>query len=81
MSATQTAWEPSGEQTQIQPFNPAAVLAGLQRPDFEVISRWIPERAHVLDLGCGDGTLLAKLIRERAVTGYGVEKNDANIGA
>ena len=81
MSATQTAWQPSGEQTQIQPFNPAAVLAGLQRPDFEVISRWIPEHAHVLDLGCGDGTLLAKLIRERGVTGYGVEKNDANIGA
>ena len=64
-----------------QPFNPAAVLAGMDRPDFDVISRWIPEGAHVLDLGCGDGTLLAKLIRERRVTGYGIEKNDSNIAA
>ncbi len=65
----------------IQPFNPAAVLAGMDRPDFDVISRWIPEGAHVLDLGCGDGTLLAKLIRERRVTAYGIEKNDTNIAA
>ena len=65
----------------VQPFNPAAVLAGMDRPDFDVISRWIPEGAHVLDLGCGDGTLLAKLIRERRVTGYGIEKNDSNIAA
>ena len=65
----------------VQPFNPAAVLAGTDRPDFDVISRWIPEGAHVLDLGCGDGTLLAKLIRERRVTAYGIEKNDSNIAA
>lgn len=65
----------------VEPFNPAAVLAGVARPDFDVISEWIPQGVHVLDLGCGDGTLLHKLIRERAVTGYGIEKNDANIAA
>jgi methionine biosynthesis protein MetW len=62
-----------------QPFNAATVLAGSHRPDFDVIASWIPRGAHVLDLGCGEGTLLNKLLTERAVTGYGVEKNDANV--
>ena len=64
-----------------EPFNPAQVLAGSHRTDFEVIANWIPQGAHVLDLGCGEGTLLHKLITERGVTGYGVEKNDANVAA
>ena len=63
----------------IEPFNPATVLAGVRRPDFELISSWVPQGVHVLDLGCGDGTLLSKLMRERGVTGYGIEKNDRNI--
>ena len=44
-----------------------------QRYDFELISSWIPERSRVLDLGCGDGTLLAGLSATRGVTGYGIE--------
>ena len=44
-----------------------------QRYDFELISSWIPGRARVLDLGCGDGSLLAGLAATRAVTGYGIE--------
>ena len=44
-----------------------------QRYDFELISSWIPERSRVLDLGCGDGTLLAGLAATRAITGYGIE--------
>lgn len=43
------------------------------RPDYAIIREWIPERAHVLDLGCGDGTLLHHLQRTRGVTGYGIE--------
>jgi methionine biosynthesis protein MetW len=35
--------------------------------------------ARVLDLGCGDGSLLALLNRTRATRGYGVEINDDNI--
>lgn len=38
-----------------------------------IIHQWIKEQAHVLDLGCGDGTLLKHLKTERKVTGYGVE--------
>ena len=49
------------------------------RYDFELISSWIPERAHVLDLGCGDGTLLAGLAATRGVTGYGVEIDPAGV--
>jgi methionine biosynthesis protein MetW len=39
----------------------------------EIISREIPMGATVLDLGCGDGFLLERLIRERSVRGQGVE--------
>jgi methionine biosynthesis protein MetW len=35
--------------------------------------------AHVLDLGCGDGSLLAYLARERNARGYGVEIADAGV--
>jgi methionine biosynthesis protein MetW len=44
-----------------------------QRYDFELIASWIPEGSRVLDLGCGDGVLLAGLAATRRVSGYGVE--------
>ena len=50
-----------------------------QRYDFALISSWIPERSRVLDLGCGDGELLAGLAATRAVTGYGIEINPAHV--
>jgi methionine biosynthesis protein MetW len=51
------------------------------RPDFAAIAEWIPEGASVLDLGCGDGSLLRFLRDTRKVRGYGVDINDANIVA
>jgi methionine biosynthesis protein MetW len=51
----------------------------MQRFDFQLISSWIPERSRVLDLGCGDGVLLAGLAATRSVRGYGVEIDDANV--
>jgi methionine biosynthesis protein MetW len=54
--------------------------ANLQtRADFDVVSAWVPQGARVLDLGCGDGALLAKLSKERACRGYGVEIDDAAV--
>lgn len=51
------------------------------RPDFAAIAAWIPHGASVLDLGCGDGSLLRYLKSEREVRGYGVEISDAGIVA
>jgi methionine biosynthesis protein MetW len=49
------------------------------RPDFAAIAAWIPKGATVLDLGCGDGSLLRYLKETREVRGYGVEISDADI--
>ncbi len=43
------------------------------RPDQESIKPWIAPGSRVLDLGCGDGALLADLGTTHAVTGYGLE--------
>ena len=51
----------------------------MQRYDYELIGSWIPERARVLDLGCGDGVLLAGLTATHGVTGYGIEIDAANV--
>ena len=50
-----------------------------ERPDFAAIAAWIPRGASVLDLGCGDGSLLRYLKETRAVRGYGVEISDLDI--
>ena len=47
--------------------------------EIEVISGWIAPRSRVLDLGCGDGTLLRHLWHEKRAPGYGVEIDDAHV--
>lgn len=42
------------------------------RIDLQIISDWIPDGARVLDLGCGNGSLLQHL-QQRGITGYGLE--------
>ena len=43
------------------------------------IARLVPPGSRVLDLGCGDGALMAHLQATRACTGYGVEIDDAKV--
>jgi homoserine O-acetyltransferase len=60
------------------PYVPsAAATAG--RADFATIASWIARDSRVLDLGCGDGSLLAYLARVRSATGYGIEIDDAGV--
>ncbi len=53
----------------------------MNRPDFKLIHDWVPEGAHILDLACGDGSLLAALARDKNVTGYGLEIDPDGITA
>jgi methionine biosynthesis protein MetW len=59
----------------------APASAFIARPDFEAIAAWIKPRSRVLDLGCGDGALLAYLKKTRDISGYGVEIDADNIVA
>ena len=45
----------------------------------QALARLVPEGSRVLDLGCGDGSMLAYLQRERGCSGYGIEIADANV--
>ena len=59
------------------PFDTPASLSG--RSDFIAIAKWIKPDAKVLDLGCGDGSLLRHLKEARGVTGYGIEIDDTKV--
>ena len=43
------------------------------------LAKLVPEGSRVLDLGCGDGAMLAHLQKSRGCTGYGVEIADSNV--
>jgi methionine biosynthesis protein MetW len=49
------------------------------RAELAAIAQWVKPGARVLDLGCGDGSLLRMLWQEREAPGYGVEIDDAAV--
>ncbi|MFA7554567.1 MAG: methionine biosynthesis protein MetW [Spongiibacteraceae bacterium] len=51
------------------------------RFDLQLIPQWIQAGAHVLDLGCGNGALLKKLITDKQVVGLGLEIDPDQITA
>jgi methionine biosynthesis protein MetW len=51
------------------------------RIDHSVILALIPAGTKVLDLGCGDGSLLVKLVRQKGVTGRGIEISEEGVRA
>lgn len=50
-----------------------------ERKDLQLIASLVPEGSRVLDLGCGNGTLLALLRDQRGCSGYGIELDDAKV--
>ncbi len=54
-----------------------ALLAA--RPDFAAIAQSVNPGARVLDLGCGDGSLLRYVWQARQAPGYGVEIDDQRV--
>jgi methionine biosynthesis protein MetW len=51
------------------------------RIDYSVILELVPQGAKVLDLGCGDGTLLAGLVQAKRVIGRGIEISEEGVHA
>ncbi len=49
------------------------------RFDLQLIQPWIQPGCRVLDLGCGDGTLLAMLRQQKDVDGLGIEIDNRQI--
>ncbi len=49
------------------------------RSDLAFVADWIAPQSSVLDVGCGDGTLLAYLQEEKGCRCYGVEIDDTNV--
>jgi methionine biosynthesis protein MetW len=49
------------------------------RSDLDILQSWIKQGSRVLDLGCGDGTLLDMLTRNKQIQGLGLEIDPFNI--
>jgi len=49
------------------------------RPDLAVVAELIPTEVKVLDLGCGDGELLAHLVNTKHVKGRGIELSEQGV--
>jgi methionine biosynthesis protein MetW len=62
-----------------QPSPVAVVTPPALRPDLAAIVELIPAGSKVLDLGCGDGELLAYLIQAKQVKGRGIELSEQGV--
>jgi len=51
------------------------------RTDLSVVKSWVQPNSYVLDLGCGDGSLLADLAQTKNCSGYGLEIDHEKITA
>src|SRR5438105_12551835 len=62
------------------PGAPAAPEDRLRR-DLRLIAEMIEPESRVLDIGCGDGALLAYLAREKAVDARGMELSQSGVNS
>jgi len=51
----------------------------LSRYDLQIICDWVEPNSKIMDLGCGDGSLLKHLHTSKNTTGYGLELNSEKI--
>jgi methionine biosynthesis protein MetW len=51
----------------------------MNNAEFQTISNWIQPNMRVLDLGCGDGALLAHLSETKNARGYGMDIDDSAV--
>lgn len=51
----------------------------MMRPDLDIIQHWIALGSRVLDLGCGDGSLLEYLKKNKQISETGLEIDERNI--
>ena len=49
------------------------------KKEFKVIASLLPDNARVLDVGCGDGSLMDLLIKEKNIKARGLEINEENV--
>ncbi len=49
------------------------------RIDHQIIENWVSPDSRILDLGCGDGTLLKRLTDVKNTHGYGIDISSENI--
>ena len=62
-----------------QPKLNGQTVEGDLRGDLARIAQWVRPNSRVLDLGCGDGVLLAHLQQSKNVQGVGVEISDDRV--
>lgn len=56
-------------------------MSTLLRPDLAVVARMVEPETRVLDIGCEDGALLEALVRDKGVTGRGLELSQSGVNA
>lgn len=49
------------------------------RPEYAVIADWIPEHSHVIDLGCGNGSLMQYLLERKNLVIEGIERAPSGV--
>lgn len=62
-------------------MTPGPPAGAVLRPDLAVVAEWIEPASRVLDIGCGDGALLAHLVATKEVDGRGIELSQSGVNA
>lgn len=50
------------------------------RSEYQIITKWIPKNSRVIDLGCGDGSLLL-LFKKKGIAGEGIDISESAVKA